>query len=220
MRSKRRLARLSLALGILTLGCAGPGKQDATSPTRQVEAVTAELDATQTRLKAAEATLAEYETRLRALEAKGAQLTAALAEVSAAPEARPEVGERPGVDAESPEGPIVCSKPLVCTVDRAWFTDADASGKLLRQARVIPSLVDGETKGFKLYGMRRASLPARLGLKNGDLLTQIEDRPLGSMEEALAVYAAVKKADKVDFTIVRAGEAIHGTLTFVDGSGH
>ncbi|MGB1015100.1 MAG: type II secretion system protein GspC, partial [Nannocystaceae bacterium] len=61
-----------------------------------------------------------------------------------------------------------------CTVERAFVEKLLKNPMALaKQARVIPSIKDGENRGFKFYGIRKGSLPRLLNLKNGDLLTSV-----------------------------------------------
>jgi type II secretory pathway component PulC len=68
---------------------------------------------------------------------------------------------------------------------------ADPS-QLARTARVIPTKRDGQTVGFKIFGVRRASLLASVGFKNGDIVETVAGTPLATVEQALQAYVAVK----------------------------
>lgn len=86
---------------------------------------------------------------------------------------------------------IACAKDR-CTVPRAlidkWTADPIA---LAKQARVMPSMKDGEVTGFKLYGIRSTTEAAAVGLQNGDLVTALGGRTLRSMDGAMAAMTAM-----------------------------
>ncbi|MGH1342541.1 MAG: hypothetical protein ACRBN8_13355 [Nannocystales bacterium] len=97
------------------------------------------------------------------------------------------------------------------SIDRDRFAELLADPSVLaRSARIVPSQKDGETVGFKLYGIRRSSLLDKLGFHNGDLLVSVQGRPIGDFDEALEAYAAVSKAppETLRVTIVRRGVEI------------
>lgn len=84
----------------------------------------------------------------------------------------------------------------------------DNSAQLTRAARVIPQTRDGNVVGMKLFGIRAKSPFAALGLKNGDLVTQVQGQPLTTPDEALKIYADIKKAKKVEVTLERQGQPL------------
>jgi len=93
-----------------------------------------------------------------------------------------------------------------CSIDRAFLDHLLANPALLaRQARVVPSQRDGVTRGFKLYGIRRGSLPKLLLIKNGDLIKTINDEEMNSIDQAMAVYTKLRRATLFDVEIERKG---------------
>jgi len=106
----------------------------------------------------------------------------------------------------------------VCKVDRAFIRKAlENPGEILRQARLIPSVKDGASAGFKLYGIRSRSIPKLAGLKNGDLLIAVNGSSLLTLDEAMAAYTAHKGDDRFVISIVRKGKPISLTVELVDG---
>ena len=105
-----------------------------------------------------------------------------------------------------------------CKVDRAFIRAALGNpSELLRQVRVVPSIKDGVSAGYKLYGIRSRSTPKLFGLKNGDLVTAINGSSVLTMDEVMAAYAAHKGADKFVLSIVRKGRPLSLTVELVDG---
>jgi hypothetical protein len=104
---------------------------------------------------------------------------------------------------------VTCSEPGRCTITRAtihaMMTDP---GALARQARVMPSIKDGVTRGFKFYGIRPGSLPKAIGMRNGDLLTAINDLPLTSADGALEAVGRLRRVDELRLSIERKGEPV------------
>lgn len=109
---------------------------------------------------------------------------------------------------------IKCESEHVCTIERAWLEGILANpASLAKQARVMPSVKDGETRGFKFYGIRPGSLPKLLNLKNGDLVTAVNGIELKSMDGAMALYTKLRRASNLSITVERKGETINKEIT-------
>lgn len=106
-----------------------------------------------------------------------------------------------------PPGAIDCPREHHCTLDRAYLDELLASPTTLaRQARVMPSMRDGQMRGFKMYGIRPGSLPNLLGFKNGDMIVGINGQPMTSIESALGVYETLRAPGPVAVEVDRKGE--------------
>lgn len=93
-----------------------------------------------------------------------------------------------------------------CTIDRAFIDHVLANPALLaKQARVVPSLRDGETRGYRLYGIRPGTLPKLLSFKNGDMITAVNGTPLDSIDAAMELYTKLRKAKSFEIEIERKG---------------
>ena len=109
---------------------------------------------------------------------------------------------------------IKCESEHVCTIERSWLEGILANpASLAKQARVMPSVKDGETRGFKFYGIRPGSLPKLLNLKNGDLVTAVNGIELKSMDGAMALYTKLRRASNLSITVERKGETINKEIT-------
>jgi general secretion pathway protein C len=127
----------------------------------------------------------------------------------AAAEEKPEEPPKPENAIEGAEDAIKCPSENLCVVERAFVEKLMANPALLaKQARIVPSTKDGESQGFKFYGIRKGSLPKLLGLKNGDMLTAVNGEALTSVDQAMALYAKLRRASNLNVTIVRKGQEI------------
>jgi general secretion pathway protein C len=124
-------------------------------------------------------------------------------------EAKPAAGGIEGM-----EGAVRCDSENACTIDRAWLEGVLSNpAALTKQARVMPSVKDGETRGFKFYGIRPNSLPKLLNIKNGDLVTAVNGIELKSMDGAMALYTKLRRASNLSISIERKGETITKEIT-------
>lgn len=111
---------------------------------------------------------------------------------------------------EGAEDAINCPNENLCIVEREFVEKMLANpATLARQARVIPSKKNGETQGYKFYGIRRNSLPRMLGLKNGDLLTEINGESLGGdLSKVMTLLTKLRRASNLSVTLERRGKTI------------
>jgi hypothetical protein len=88
---------------------------------------------------------------------------------------------------------------------------------LSRSARAVPAN-DSGGMGFRLYGIRRGSVLAALGLLNGDLLKSINGRPTTTPQEVLAAYSGLRGASSWALSINRRGTEMTLVVRVVDGA--
>lgn len=121
---------------------------------------------------------------------------------------------KPAGAIEGAENAIKCESENSCTIERGWLEGVLSNpASLAKQARVMPSVKDGETRGFKFYGIRPGSLPKLLNIKNGDLITSVNGTDLKSMDGAMSLYAKLRRANNLSVTIERKGETITKEIT-------
>ena len=137
----------------------------------------------------------------------GERMPDVIVEEVAQPESPEPLNER--MPPALPTDAIHCPSEDLCIVDSA-FVDSllQNPARLAKQARVVPSIKDGQTHGFKLYGIRRGTLPNLLGLKNGDLITGINDTKLTSIDACMSLYAKMKRASELDVHLERKGKPL------------
>ncbi len=90
-------------------------------------------------------------------------------------------------------------------VDRSLVEDAVANvEKLATQIRVVPHKgPDGEIDGYRLSAIRRGSLFDKLGVKNGDIVHDVNGHPLTSADGALKAYQALQNDSNFTFEVTR-----------------
>jgi len=104
---------------------------------------------------------------------------------------------------------INCPTEHTCIIERAFVEKLMANPAMLaKQARIVPKQKDDEVLGYKLYGIRRGSLPKLLGLKNGDMLTAVNGQEIKGMDQAMALYTKLRRASNLSVSIERKGQSI------------
>lgn len=83
---------------------------------------------------------------------------------------------------------------------------------LMRQARIVPdtgTAAPGKpaTPSIRIFGVRPDSVLGRVGLQNGDRIERIMGKSVGTPEQALEAYAAMRNAKTIDIDVNRGGAA-------------
>ena len=164
------------------------------------------VDALEQELAATKAELAEMETRLAALEAAAPdEREARREEIRARLQQRRE--ERKLAGEGEPTTPLDLAvrpdlTPRQAASDSEYFTTLGRA--LLHKGQ------DGEYDGYRLSAIRGGSLGARAGLRNGDILRQVNGAPVTSIEEAMIAYATMRdpKVTVLTLDLTRGGEPV------------
>ncbi|MDO3379671.1 type II secretion system protein GspC [Geoalkalibacter halelectricus] len=132
--------------------------------------------------------------------------------VDGAPAAAPAT-RRAAAAAAAPEESVAVRYNIQQIGDNKWQiprqTAEDARGnlnELLRQARMEPRIVGGETQGFIVRMIRPNSFLDMLGIRRGDILMEINNIQLNSPERALQIFQQLREARNIAVSLVRNGE--------------
>lgn len=80
-------------------------------------------------------------------------------------------------------------------------------GKIISKGRFVPSMADGQMIGFKIFAIRENSLWERVGLQDGDVLTQVNDMKLSQPDQGFALFYAFEEEQEVRIELLRGGKA-------------
>jgi membrane-associated protease RseP (regulator of RpoE activity) len=115
---------------------------------------------------------------------------------------------------EKPSDPMMdrvkCDAGSRCTIERTLISDLLANPRALGGLRALPS-----NGGFRLSGIRRGTLAHKLGLRNGDVLTEVGGKPLASIDDALSLLPLLKSATNVHVTLSRKGKPVTHEIEIV-----
>ena len=78
--------------------------------------------------------------------------------------------------------------------------------KLMSQVRIRPHFKDGQSDGLSLSRIKGGSIFSKLGLRNGDIVQQINGEPINSPDEVLELYEKLKSGSRVSLEVTRKGE--------------
>lgn len=74
---------------------------------------------------------------------------------------------------------------------------------LLQQARAVPYFKDGKAIGLRLFAIRKDSIFEKVGLKNGDILKEINGNSLADPSQALKLFEQLKDDREVNVKLER-----------------
>ena len=90
------------------------------------------------------------------------------------------------------------------TVTQEELDDALANlPVLLSQARAVPYFRGGKSIGMRLFAIRKGSLYEKLGLKNGDIITSVNENSLSDPAQALKIFEELKSEQEIDVEVER-----------------
>ena len=82
-------------------------------------------------------------------------------------------------------------------------------GMITNQARVVPSFSGGQQNGFRIYSIRPGSIYSKLGLRNGDVLQEINGMKLDSLRGAQDAYEKLQSATSLSASVLRGGRPMN-----------
>ncbi len=110
--------------------------------------------------------------------------------------------EIPGMTASAPgEGGVTSVNENEFVIDEAELDKAlENLPLLLQQARAVPYFKNGQAVGLRLFAIRPDSLYTKIGLRNGDIMLNINGKALGDLTEAIKLFETLKT--ERSFTLV------------------
>ena len=79
---------------------------------------------------------------------------------------------------------------------------------LLRQAKAVPYLSNGEPAGFRVVGIDKDSVFEELGLRREDVIVAVNGVSVRNIQEALAAYRSFRSAEAVRLDLLRGGREV------------
>ena len=73
----------------------------------------------------------------------------------------------------------------------------------MKQTRVAPHLVDGEAVGFQIKRIRSGSIFQRLGLRSGDVITEVNGEDVTNAEQAIRLMSLFRNSREVNLSLER-----------------
>ncbi len=115
---------------------------------------------------------------------------------------------------DQPEA-VKCTSPRHCVVSEEVRRLALEDPMTFLGEGEVTAVKDGPPRpGFLVTRLREGGFFERLGLRTGDLIFEVNGRPLRTTGEALAVYSSLRNARVLVVRLVRGGERVVMVLRF------
>jgi type II secretion system protein C len=80
-------------------------------------------------------------------------------------------------------------------------------GNIIQKARLVPNTnANNGMNGFKIFAIDKASLIGRIGLKNGDIITGVNEVSLKQPEQGFQLYQALQDEREITIKVERKGK--------------
>lgn len=79
---------------------------------------------------------------------------------------------------------------------------------LASKAAIVPYFEKGQPVGFRIYSIRPGSLYEKIGIKNNDVIRQINGYQFNSPQKALEAYSNLMSASSLNVSVQRGGKAV------------
>jgi general secretion pathway protein C len=91
-------------------------------------------------------------------------------------------------------------------LDRSQVAEAlENANDVIKQVRIRPHFKNGQPDGLSMTGIRPRSIFRKMGLRNGDIITSVNDEDVQNMTEAIEMFQQLGSADDMEIQIRRRG---------------
>lgn len=77
---------------------------------------------------------------------------------------------------------------------------------VLYQAMALPRVINGNINGFTISEITQGSIYEKLGIKNDDVVTEINDTQLDDMSKTIALLNTLREENEISFQVERGGK--------------
>jgi general secretion pathway protein C len=154
--------------------------------------------------------LVEVEPTKATLLANGRRITLEIAEGNEPAN----VGKSKAAAATGAVGGIKRNKDGSYLVDRREVDHSiENLSTVITKMRAVPYMKDGESLGFRVFNIRPNSIFERMGLKNGDVIQNVNGSELRDPQKALGLLDSIASSDEIRIDLLRNQRP--STLTYI-----
>jgi general secretion pathway protein C len=98
-------------------------------------------------------------------------------------------------------------EPEIASVDKGFDHEApDNFDSMMRQIKFRPHFTEGEADGLMVYGIRPNSVFRKIGLRNGDIIKDINGNAIVSKNDISSLFSEVEDPENLKITLSRRGK--------------
>lgn len=124
-----------------------------------------------------------------------------------------EVASSPGTGGKKVSEGITQVTENELVIDRSFVLEQTNNSNILYEAYATEYRVDGEVQGFRIHSINPGSTIEKLGFKPGDIILEVDGKPMDSVARAQELYAGLGSTSDMAITILRDGNQITKSYT-------
>ena len=94
--------------------------------------------------------------------------------------------------------------------------DGQGISQILSSARIVPQYVEGQMQGMRVDSIKADSLFQKVGLQNGDVITEVNGIVIDRVEATSAIFDEFASAEQIDIAALRGGSAVKLSASAAD----
>jgi len=98
-------------------------------------------------------------------------------------------------------------------IDKNFIVEQLNNPNILYEAYATEYKVDGEIQGFRIHSINPGSTIEKLGFKPGDIITEVDGKPMDSVGRAQELYNSAATTSDMNISILRDGNRITKSFT-------
>ena len=105
---------------------------------------------------------------------------------------------------------IRAKKPRHVVISASAAAELKSAGvaRLLKLVKIAPVIEDGEPAGWKVFAIRRGTVLAALGFRDGDVIDQVNGLSVRDPAAVMAAYSKLAAARRLEVRLRRAGKPV------------
>jgi type II secretion system protein C len=114
----------------------------------------------------------------------------------------------PPPERPAPSNPVEVSEGGTVVLESAYVEEQLGEGfaKIIQAARLVPkSGSDGKPEGFKIFAIKPQSMLSKIGFKNGDIITKVNDTSMKRPDQGFALYQSLQDESDIVIQVLRGG---------------
>ncbi|MBP7843530.1 MAG: PDZ domain-containing protein [Proteobacteria bacterium] len=98
-------------------------------------------------------------------------------------------------------------------ISRSFIVQKLNDPNILYEAYATPYTEDGQIRGFRIQSINSGSTFEKIGFKAGDIITEVDGKPMDSLSKAQELYATAASTSEINITVLRDGNRVTKTFT-------
>jgi len=94
--------------------------------------------------------------------------------------------------------------------------DGQGISQILSSARIVPQYFEGQMQGMRVDSIKADSLFQKVGLQNGDVITEVNGIVIDRVEATSAIFDEFASAEQIDIAALRGGSAVKLSASAAD----